>query len=279
MMSICYLLSAAIFFTALRLYKRRGFTDVKKPLARVILFAYVIPGVLVFGQIYSVAGFAVKGALLRDPLVLEDLSAAYGKAKEEREAKESKNALKTLSKSDYEKSPFIGNPDGDVVVLEFYDYTCGFCKRALEATHALIDTDKNVKLVLMNFVIHPQIGTIPARAAIAAAKQGKDKLAKMHDALFAAQLVPEGANESNIDALQTKLVMDLAKKNGLNAEQLKKDMFSSATDEELARVRHIAVKLGLSGTPAFVVGNDKMFPGAVPAYQLIEAVEEVRGKK
>ena len=279
MLSTIYLLSALAFFVGLVAYYRRGLANPKGSTGKVVLFAYAIPAVLTFGAVYSTGSYAVKCALLRDPMILDELSARYSKAKESAQEKEGQKALKKLSARDYERAPVLGNLTGDVTVLEFYDYTCGYCQRAFAAAKAMLDSDKGVKLVLVNFVINPQVGTLPARASMAAAKQGQDKLAKLHEALFTAKLVPEGATEANIVEKQTALIMDLAKKAGLNVEQLKKDMADSAIDQELEGNRALAVKLGITGTPAFVIGNHKLIPGAVPAYTLLEAVEAARAKK
>ena len=277
MMQIIYFILAVAFFVTFAVYKKRKLHDVKADTPKGVLFAYVVPSLLMLGMIWSVASFSVRGALLRDPLMLNELSVRYGRAQEAQQEREQRRALRTLTAEDFDGMPVLGNPEGNIIVAEFYCYTCPFCARSHVATTAMLNSDPDVKVVLVNFVINPQIGTIPARATMAAARQDNPEgLRALHSSLFAARLVPEGANEGNINELQTDLVLGLAREAGLNVERLRVDMFDPAIDRQLMRNRNLAMRLGVTGTPAYTIGNNEIIPGVVPAYRLLESIDEAR---
>jgi protein-disulfide isomerase len=159
-------------------------------------------------------------------------------------------------------SPVGGNPKGDVAVVEFFDYQCGYCKITQEAINKLLAEDKNVKLIYKDFPILGQDSMMAAKASLASARQGK--YVKFHEALM-------GTKEH----LTEDLVMKAAKSVGLNVDKLKKDM----EDESVARIikanEDLGRQIGAHGTPTFVIGED-IYPGAVPYESLKKAVDEVR---
>ncbi len=156
-----------------------------------------------------------------------------------------------------------GNPDGDVTVVEFFDYSCTYCKRALPVLRTLLRDDPNIRLVYKEFPILGPASLYAARAAIAALEQG-DKYGEFHEALMATRAV-----------LSEARVMRIAREIGLDVERLKKDMRAPKVDKIIRRNKRIAKVLQITGTPSFVIG-DAVVPGYVGLDQLVALVAEAR---
>ena len=145
-------------------------------------------------------------------------------------------------------SPVVGNPKGDVPVIEFFDYNCGYCKKAFTELAQLIDKDKKVKRDPEGVPDPEQRLGGGLRVALAAKMQGK--YWEFHRAMLES---PGQANEAS--ALQA------AEKLGLDMARIKKDMGSAEVKKEIEETRELASKMGIQGTPHFIVG-DRIIPGA-----------------
>ena len=161
-------------------------------------------------------------------------------------------------------SPVVGNAKGDVPVIEFFDYNCGYCKKAFPDVAKLIDKDKQVKLILKEFPILSKGSEEASRVALAAKMQGK--YWEFHRAMLESQ---GQANEAS--------ALRVAEKLGLDMTRLKKDMASPEVKKEIDDTRKLATKMGIQGTPHFIVG-DRIIPGAPEnlAELLDKNVAEVR---
>lgn len=159
-------------------------------------------------------------------------------------------------------APIFGNPDGDVTIVEFFDYNCPYCKRAMPEVNALMAEDTNVRLVLREWPILSEGSAFAARAALASRQQGK--YAEMHDALMTMR-----------GKVEAEAVLRVAGEVGLDIEKLKIDMQSPEVEEHIATSMRLAEALGFNGTPSFVVG-DQLIPGFVEKPQLVEAVTAAR---
>lgn len=159
-------------------------------------------------------------------------------------------------------SPTLGNPDGNVTVVEFFDYRCGYCRRMVEPVLDLIDSDGEINFVLKEFPILGPESVIAARASLASRKQGLYR--PFHLALMTAKV---GLSESTIMALADSV--------GLDVDRLKADMEDPAIDEELARNYQLADALAIDGTPGFVIGEE-IIRGAVPMPQFKAYLEAAR---
>ena len=161
-------------------------------------------------------------------------------------------------------SPVVGNVKGDVPVIEFFDYNCGYCKRAFTEIARLVERDKQVKLILKEFPILSKGSEESAKVALAAKAQGK--YWEFHRAMLESQ---GQANEA--------AALRVAEKAGLDMGKLKKDMASADVKKEIDETRALASKLGIQGTPHFLVG-DRIIPGAPENLleQLTKLVAEVR---
>lgn len=159
-------------------------------------------------------------------------------------------------------APILGNPEGDVTVVEFFDYNCPYCKRAMPEVNALLAEDTNVRLVLREWPILSEGSAFAARAALASRQQGK--YAEMHDALMTMR-----------GKVEAEAVLRIAGEVGLDVEKLKIDMQSPEVEEHIATSMRLAEALGFNGTPSFVVG-DQLIPGFVEKPELVEAVTAAR---
>ncbi|WP_404380450.1 DsbA family protein [Caenispirillum salinarum] len=160
------------------------------------------------------------------------------------------------------ESPVLGNPDGDVTLVEFFDYQCGYCKAVFPAVMDAVEDDGDVRLVMKEFPILGPASVYAARAALAAREQ--DKYAEFHEALMTlkGQLTDEAVDAAARDV-------------GLDLEQLKVDMAAPEVDKQISANMALARALDIGGTPAFVVG-DTLMPGAVPLERLQQAIAQAR---
>ena len=235
-----------------------------------LLFKTILPVVLLFCAIivtsYSMVGYRVVNDTKLLPKAFENLQ----KKEQEEKNKEAKKALSTMTDEDFAFAPIVGNKDGKITIYTFFDYNCGYCRKNNEVEKDIIASEKDVKIVLKNFPIFPPSMT-PAKAMIAAKEQGMEKVEKFHNALFAANLNPEKGSKKTVK----DIVMDIAKKSGLDVKKLEKDMEKPVVEEELLRTRKLAEKLGFQGTPAHIVG-DQIIGGYVNTETMKETLKKVR---
>ncbi|MDX2257813.1 MAG: DsbA family protein [Hyphomicrobiaceae bacterium] len=192
----------------------------------------------------------VREYLLKNPELFLDIQSELEKKLEEIQSARLETAVKENAADLFRRSeaPIAGNPQGDITVVEFFDYNCGYCKRGLGDVAKLIETDKKVKVVFKELPILSKGSEEAARVALAAKKQGK--YWEVHSALL-----------SSKGKLDGESALGIAGKLGLDVAKLKADMTSAEVDAELLSVQGIAQKMGISGTPYFLVG-DKAIPGA-----------------
>jgi protein-disulfide isomerase len=211
-------------------------------------------------------GTIIHEYIMENPQVLFEATDKYRADQEAQAELEAQEALKSnydaLTSKD---APFLGNPDGDIVVVEFYDYNCGYCKRALPDLMALVDENKDVRVVLHDMPILGPSSRTAALWAMAAHEQGK------YPEYHAALMKHSGGKD---EAALSRLAKDV----GLDVEKLKADAqsqkVSAAVDESVALAR----SLGISGTPAFIV-EGQMFRGYIGEAGLKAAVEQARKDK
>ena len=183
--------------------------------------------------------------------------------------KVSKEIMSILEKDDL--SPVIGNPNGKIIIYEFFDYNCGHCKNQHKIVDELIKENKDIKIILKNFPIFP-ISHIPAKANIASKNQGKTFL--LHKSLFENFLLPTNYSEIETENLKNKVlnkVLKLAKNTGLNLKKFKTDLSSEEVEKEIDITRKIAHKLNIHGTPAFII-NGQVFLGFMDIIDIKEAI-------
>lgn len=208
----------------------------------------------------------VRGYLMNNPEILVEISAELERRQTEAQDASRATALKENA-DDIFRGPndlVAGNPKGDVTVVEFFDYNCGFCKRAFPALVKLLETDPNVRVVLKEFPIFGERSAGAARVAIAARHQGK--YFELH-----AEMLKQRGQVTEASALRA------AEKLGLDMDKLKSDMKRPDVEATINDTRTVAEKLGIRGTPFYLVG-DKVIPGAPDnLYELFaQNVAEIR---
>ena len=138
------------------------------------------------------------------------------------------------------RTPVHGNPDGDVTIVEFFDYQCAYCKAAEARLRKLIESDGNVRLVVKDFPILSPVSRIAARAALASKQQGK------HEAFHHALMDHRGQ-------LRTETIFNIAKSVGLDVDKLRKNMDAPEIADQIISNFNLARSLKVSVTPGFFV--------------------------
>ena len=161
-------------------------------------------------------------------------------------------------------APVGGNAQGDVTVVEFFDYRCPHCRHMAPTVTQLVRDDSKIRRVYKELPILGPESVFAARAALAAHAQGK--YGALHEALMAAS-----------EPLTQESIMGIASRVGLDTARLRQDMESSEITARLRRNHALAQALGVRGTPALVVG-DELVPGAVDLATLAQLVERARGR-
>lgn len=162
-------------------------------------------------------------------------------------------------------APVLGNPEGDVTVVEFFDYNCPYCRRVKPEMEALLAADSNVRIVYREWPILGEGSVFAARAALASRNQGKYE--EFHWAMMELNQRAEEAS-----------VLRIAEDIGLDIAQLRRDMNGPEIEEHIQTSMRLAQSLGFNGTPSFVIG-ESLAPGLIQADQMIQLVEQARSSE
>ncbi len=207
----------------------------------------------------------VHDYLLANPQILNEMIVELQKRDEAATAEKSRTGIEArkaeLLNDGY--SYVAGNPNGDVTVVEFFDYRCGYCKRVRADLLSLIESDSGVRVVLKELPILSEASHEAAKAAMASIAQGGDHYWRFHQALLAA------------DGLDSAAIYDVAAEVGLDVARLKKDMADPKIEANLAQTKDLAGAIGVEGTPAFVI-DGQLMPGARSVDDLKAAVAAAR---
>ncbi|OIQ35572.1 MAG: disulfide bond formation protein DsbA [Roseobacter sp. MedPE-SWchi] len=158
-----------------------------------------------------------------------------------------------------------GNPEGDITLVEFMDYRCGYCRKAAPEVAKLLEEDGNIRLIVKEFPILGEASVLASRFAVAAKHVAGDEAYKqVHEALVA---ISSDVNEVTLRRLAEGLSLD--------ADTILAAMDTEEVTAELRRTRALAQNLAISGTPTFVLGN-ALLRGYLPADQLKIIVDEQR---
>lgn len=206
----------------------------------------------------------IREYLLNNPEVVIEAIQKY--QEQERLAKQADTAKTLASVSGIFKEddsfPRTGNKDGDVLFVEFFDYQCGYCKRAFPTMMDVANSDDGLDIVFVEFPILGEASVIASRAALASQEQ--DKYMDFHIALMEYR-----------GRLSEDVIMKVATSVGIDVDQLQEDMQSEEINAHIQRNRELAKALGLRGTPAFVIG-DNLAPGAISKDQMLQMIEQAR---
>jgi protein-disulfide isomerase len=206
----------------------------------------------------------VKEYILANPEIILEAVQTLRRKQEEAQKKAAEEALKSR-RAELQGAtdlPVGGNPKGDVTIVEFMDYRCGYCKGAQPTLDQVMRADGKIRFVLKEFPILGPASRTASKAAIAANKQGK--YLAFHTALMA---YPNNLTDEVIFALARQVGLDVAK--------LKDDMNAPEVEALIEKTHKLAQDLGINGTPGFVIG-DQIIPGAVSADELKKKIAEAR---
>ena len=206
----------------------------------------------------------VKDYLMREPEIIYEAIQEFQRRQQIAEQERQTAMLTTHAGAIFEdERDGVVNEDGDVTLVEFFDYRCGYCRSMAASMQTLLLRDPKLKFVLKEFPILGEDSMRAAKAALAAKQQGA--YIEFHNALM-------GASDMSMASIER-----LANHYDLDVEQLVSDMES---DEVVAHINdslELGRQLGISGTPSFVLG-ETIIPGAAPVAQLAQMIAEERSK-
>jgi protein-disulfide isomerase len=208
----------------------------------------------------------IKEYLLANPEILVEVQNALTTKREKEEKVARTKALSESSAEIFNASAdaIIGNPKGDVTVVEFYDYNCGYCKRALSDMDEMVKADPNLRFVLKEF---PILGEDSVKAHIVAQSFRKLMPDKYSD--FHRQLLGGGGRADEARAIEVAVSL------GAKEEDLRKGMESPEIGTLFDKNHQLATSLNITGTPSYVIKDDVVF-GAMGADVLNQKVANVR---
>lgn len=207
----------------------------------------------------------VRDYLLREPEIvyeaLQELQARQQVAENERR----REALAALEEEIFAdpRDPVAGNPEGDVTLVEYFDYQCGYCRRMAPAMQALLAEDPDLRVVMKELPVLGPDSMVAARAALAVANIAEEYYTDFHFVLM------------QINDLSEASIIEQAAELGIDSEALTAEMQSEDVAAMIQENLQIAGQLGINGTPSFIIG-ETIIPGAIPIAQLSRLIEQER---
>lgn len=191
----------------------------------------------------------VRDYLLKNPEILLQASLELQKRQQDAQQKQAEKAITKNAKAIFASStsPVVGNAQGKVTLVEFFDYQCIHCKRMSNVIDQLVKDNPNLKVIYKQFPIFGETSQYAAKAALAAQLQGSEKFLAFHTALM-----------NSKKALDQDTVLALAKKAGLDTDQLAKDINAKSVQQELDNNFQLANKMGIRFTPVLIVSNSDL---------------------
>lgn len=209
----------------------------------------------------------VRAYLLENPEVLMEAIAVLEAREAEAQAANDSTLLQVNAEALYsDPSSWVGgNPEGDVTIVEFVDYRCGFCRRAHPEIEALIAADSNIRLIVKEFPILGDQSVLSSRFAVATLQlAGPDAYKAAHDTLITVR-----------GELDDRALRQIAVGLGLDADAILAHMGSDQVSQVIAENRALGQRLQINGTPSFVFA-DQVMRGYLTLDQMQQLVEEAR---
>lgn len=208
----------------------------------------------------------VRETLVKNPEIIMEALQELKKQQVAQQEASQKDMMASRQEALYgdERDLSVGNLKGDVTLVEFMDYQCGYCKAVYQDLQDVVKADGKTRLVFKEYPILGPASVLAAQAAIASKQQGKYE--EFHDALMRYR-----------GRLDEDTVMRLAKSIDLDTDRLKTDMKSAAVTGQLQATMDLGRALGVDGTPGFVIG-DKLVPGAISAEELKDLIDKKRAE-
>lgn len=208
----------------------------------------------------------IETYLLENPRILQRVSEALQGELELAQAEQTKAALEALRPLIYEDPDqvVLGNPNGDVTLVELFDYNCGYCRSSMPDLATLLAEDPNLRIILKEFPILSQGSVDAARVAVLVNRDKSVDYWDFHEKLFT------GRGQITKD-----VALKAAQELGLNPVTVGLEMEGTEVDSVIARSFQIADGLGVSGTPTYIIGNE-VIPGAVGIDALRQRIANLR---
>jgi protein-disulfide isomerase len=187
--------------------------------------------------------------------------------REQAEQAQRREEALTVRRDDIERdatSPVVGNASGDVTVVEFFDYRCGYCKAVVPSIQRLLKDDPKVRLVMKEFPILSPESRTAARLALAVWRLEPKRYFDVHTKLM----------EAKGDLTEAR-IFDIARSAGVNMERARREMENPDVQRALDQNMQLAQALGVNGTPGFIIGK-QLVPGAIDLDTLKKMVAEAR---
>ena len=208
----------------------------------------------------------IRDYLVKNPELLLDMQQALETKQREEQRIANLEVIKSANDEIFNAAydGYVGNPDGNTTIVEFYDYNCGFCKRAQEDMLALTESDPDLRFVLKEF---PILGPDSQKAHVvsqAFLKLMPEKYGEFHNELL-------GSKSRATEAAAIKIAVSL----GADEAKLREEMKNPAISDTFAKTYDLANKLAITGTPSYVVGDEVVF-GALGKDVLTEKIASAK---
>lgn len=207
----------------------------------------------------------IESFLMNDPKILQRMSQALDTTVRAEEKAKATTAIASMKDAIFNDPDqvVVGNPDGDVTLVEFFDYNCGYCRSALPDLATLLADDPNLRVVLKEFPILSNESIDAARIAVLVNEAGVDYWS-FHEALF--------TSRGQVDK---KVALDAAAELGLSPVSLELDMGTEGVSKTIQTSYEIAKALNITGTPSYIIGNE-IIPGAIGLDELRRRIANMR---
>ncbi|MCE8510577.1 thioredoxin domain-containing protein [Ruegeria pomeroyi] len=215
-------------------------------------------------------GEQVRAYLLENPEVIIEAVNLLEQRKAQEEAQQDLHLVQVNAEELFNDgySWVGGNPEGDITLVEFMDYRCGYCRRAVPEVAELLQSDGNIRLIIKEFPILGEASLASSRFAVATLiVAGPDAYKQVHDALL------DFTGEADAVALRR-----IGEGLGLDTDAILAEMESEEVTRRLAETRALAQRLNISGTPSFVMETE-MLRGYLPADQMQQVADALRAER
>lgn len=211
-------------------------------------------------------GAFIREYLMANPEILEEMQNALEIKKQDEQSTMARMAISANADAIFREpaDAVLGNPIGDVTIVEFFDYNCGFCKRAMDDMTRIIGEDSNVRFVLKEFPILGPDSLAAHRVSMAFHSLLPHKYSDFHVALLG----------GDVRATEDRAI-EIALSMGVDEAELRKAMEAPAVDASIRNAYELANALGISGTPSYIIGDEAVF-GAMGAEVLMSKISNFR---
>lgn len=243
-----------------------SFKTISAALALTVALALPPAAVALDDQQKEEIGAFIKEYLIANPEIMLDVQEALERKQEENRLQQAQKAIESNRDALFSSSHDVafGNPKGDVTIVEFFDYNCGYCKRAMADMDKILASDSNVRFVLKELPILGDASLEAHKVSDAFRKIAPEKYLDFHRALLGSQ--------GRVDDAKA---VEVAASFGVSEADIRAKMEESPSEDAVREAYQLATSLGVTGTPSYVVGQEAVF-GAIGANVLEQKVANLR---